>query len=360
MQKAWRLSLTKLLIFTLLVSFSWASIAMNRVSAADALPQVISRNWNQWSKGQLTIDYHGLIADLSNPAIKGEDAAALAALARYMRKHNPTGAMSRADVDSMTEINTITQKQYEAFIQSLATMNRLLYAKGKPNFDVLQQGQIGDCFFFSGIGWLAYYRPQVIVDAIIPLDNGQYRVHFPNGMKVTVDTPTDAELLFFNSASTLTDGLWVTLLEKAVGEVLPHYTSRVVNNAEPAYNLAMGGAPATIERIWTGSEPTVIYLDKNPNRARVREALIAVQQKRLMSQALTPAKSSAHSIAGHHVYAILDFDKSTDVITIWNPWGDEYFPQGPAGIQNGYARKHGIFHMPLDDFMQVYWVLSID
>ena len=65
MQKAWRLSLTKLLIFTVLVSFSWASIAMNRASAADALPQVISRNWHQWSKGQLTIDYHGLIADLS-------------------------------------------------------------------------------------------------------------------------------------------------------------------------------------------------------------------------------------------------------------------------------------------------------
>lgn len=79
-----------------------------------------------------------------------------------------------------------------------------------------------------------------------------------------------------------------------------------------------------------------------------------------MSQALTPAHSIAHSIAGDHVYAILGFNKTSDMLTIWNPWGDDFTPKGPPGIQNGYARKHGVFTMPMDEFMSVYSVLSIE
>lgn len=329
-------------------------------NAANPLSEAIARNWSSWSQGQETVSYHKLIDELANPAYKEADAAALAALARTMRSSHFSGQLSRAQALDMAANNNTLQTQYVHFIDSLPQLSRNLYATGKPNFSALKQGPIGDCFFFSGIGWLTEYRPQVIQQAIVAEPNGQYRVKFPNGVQTVVTAPTDAEILFFNSASTITDGLWVTVLEKAVGAILPNYTKRVDNHVETAYNISLGGGPATIEAIWTGATPTVIYLNHKPARHEVRNALIRVQERNLMSQALTPSHSSAHSIAGDHVYAILGFDKSSDMLTIWNPWGDEFTPKGPPGIQNGYARKHGVFSMPLEEFLTVYWVLSIE
>lgn len=352
-----------ILLAAVMLGLVWTPLgALQSVQRAEAatLTEVIQRNWSHWSRGQATVSYSALIDELANPSFKGEDAAALAALARHLRLERSKMPLSRAEAEELAAADTPTSKQYAAFVESLGTMSRELYTTGQPSFSALKQGPIGDCFFFSGIGWLAQYRPQTIVRAIEPLPNGQYRVSFPNGMKTAVNAPTDSEILFFNSASSITDGLWVTVLEKAVGAVLPNYTQRVVNNVEPAYNIALGGGPAVIEKIWTGESPTVIYLNKHPSRSEVREALIRVQQKNLMSQALTPARSIAHSVAGDHVYAILGFDKATDTLTIWNPWGDEYTPRGPEGIQNGYKRTHGVFTMPLNEFMEVYWILSVE
>lgn len=358
MKKAGRVFVMVVIVCSILWVPLWTAQSLRRVEAA-ALPEVIQRNWIHWSHGQEMVSYHELIDELANSSYKGEDAAALATLARTLRRGR-TKALTRASALELAAADSPTSKQYDTFVESLGSMSRELYASGKPNFDALKQGPIGDCFFFSGIGWLAKYRPQTIVKTITPLSNGQYQVSFPNGMKAMVSAPTDSEVLFFNSASTITDGLWVTILEKAVGSVLPNYTQRVVNNVEPAYNIALGGGPAVIEKIWTGESPTVIYLNKNLSRAQVREALTRVQRNNLMSQALTPARSIAHSVAGDHVYAILGFDRENDKLTIWNPWGDEYTPRGPEGIQNGYKRTHGVFTMPLDEFMSVYWILSIE
>ena len=330
------------------------------VEAATPLSEIIARNWAAWSHGQESVNYHDLIDELANPSYKEADAAALAALARTMRASHFTGQLARTQAVEMAANNHTLQTQYAQFIDSLPQLNSSLFASGKPNFSALKQGPIGDCFFFSGIGWLAEYRPQVIQQAIIEEPNGQYLVKFPNGAQTRVAEPTDAEILFFNSAATITDGLWVTVLEKAVGAILPNYTKRVDNQVETAYNIALGGGPARIEAIWTGASPTVIYLNRKPARHEVREALIRMQERRLMSQALTPAHSIAHSIAGDHVYAILGFNKATDTLTIWNPWGDEYTAKGAPGIQNGYSRKHGVFTMPLDEFMSVYWILSVE
>ena len=349
-----------LCLLCIILSASGVFSITSTAKAATSLSEAIVRNWSSWSQGQETINYHNLIDELANPAYRDTDAAALAALARIMRSNHVTGQLSQAQALEMAANDHTLQTQYAQFIDSLLQLNRSLYASGKPNFPALKQGPIGDCFFFSGIGWLAEYRPQVIQQAIVAEPNGQYRVNFPNGAQTVVTAPTDAEILFFNSVSTITDGLWVTVLEKAVGAILPNYTNRVVNRVEPAYNIALGGGPAMIEAIWTGASPTVIYLNRKPARHEVRNALTRMQERKLMSQALTPAHSIAHSIAGDHVYAILGFDKTLDMLTIWNPWGDDFTPKGPPGIQNGYARKHGVFTMPLDEFMSVYWVLSIE
>lgn len=351
--RAWLNSLIVLILFTCLFS---ATVVAN---ASASLADLFDRNWAAWSHGQNVVTYRGLVDEMPNPAYRGEDAAALAALAHKLQLSR-LESIALSQAIELANTDKPLQTRYANLAASLPTINRQLYASGQPNFAALHQGPIGDCFFFSGIGWLALNRPQVIMQAIQPLPNGQYQVKFPNGPQVVVPTPTDAEILFFNSSSTITDGLWVSILEKAVGSILPNYTQRVVDRAEPEYNIALGGGPAMIEQIWTGAMPTVIYLDKRPSRQQVRSALIRVQERRLMSQALTPRRSIAHSVAGDHVYAILGFDQSTDMVTIWNPWGDDFTPKGPQGLQNGYTRRHGVFKMPLGEFMEVYWVLSIE
>ena len=349
---------TRTWLFTLLLCLllSPANIA----GAATPLADLFDRNWGAWSHGQDTVTYRALVDELPNPAYTGESAAALAALAHKLHFGHLETGVSRSQAIELANNDKALQTRYANILSALPNLSRQLYATGKPNFEALKQGPIGDCFFFSGIGWLSRYRPQIIMQAIQPQPNGTYLVNFPIGMQAVVPKPTDAEILFFNSASTITDGLWVSILEKAVGTILPNYTQRVVDRAEPEFNIALGGAPAMIEHIWTGVLPTVVYLDKRPSRQEIRSALIRMQERRLMSQALTPARSIAHSVAGDHVYAILGFDPTTDTLTLWNPWGDDFTSKGPEGLQNGYARQHGVFMMPLDEFRDVFWVLSIE
>ncbi|WP_319404380.1 C2 family cysteine protease [uncultured Anaeromusa sp.] len=342
----------KLLIaLILLIIFSPQTFAY----AGEAnLAAVIQRNWSQWHDKQDNISYAQVVAQLECP-YTGDDAAALVALAQYFRKNRINYSLNMDSVLKMAE-RPILQEGYQKELQSLAQASHELYASGQPNFSVLKQGPIGDCFFFSGIGWLANYRPQVLMNAITPLSDGRYKVVFPNNLQVVVNRPTDAEMLFFNSSSTISDGLWVTILEKAVGAILPNYTKRVVNEEEPAYNLALGGAPATIERIWTAKTPNVVYLH-NSSYAEVRRILVMMQKKQLMSQALTGKRPPTPSIAGNHVYAIMGFDDQHDVVTLWNPWGDEF---SPLPGHSGFPRKHGVFHLSLKEFCAFYEVLFVE
>ncbi len=318
------------------------------------LTNVLQTNWPQWRDGEDRVSYLQLVAQLKNP-YQGKDAAALAALAHYLRQTRNKEALTQEAVLQLAK-GAALQEWYEKEKRSLTQASHALYAKGQPNFLALQQGPIGDCFFFSGLGWLAHYRPQVIMDSIEALPDGRYKVVFPNGMQVTVDKPTDGEMLFFNSESTITDGIWAPILEKAVGAILPHYTKRVVNEEEPAYNIALGGAPATIEKIWTNKTPHVLYLRKS-GEAEARRLLLEMKEKRLLAQALTGKKPPAPSIAGNHVYAIMDFDSARDELRIWNPWGDDF---KPLPGHSGYPRQHGIFTLSIKEFCEYYEVLFVE
>ena len=52
-------------------------------------------------------------------------------------------------------------------------------------------------------------------------------------------------------------------------------------------------------------------------------------------------------IGYHHAYAVFGFDPKTDLVTLWNPWGQNFQPKGQEGVAHGFATKHGIFRIPL-------------
>ena len=92
-----------------------------------------------------------------------------------------------------------------------------LYAGEGPDFSVMKQGPIGDCYFFCMTGYLALKHPNKIRHMIQAGPSGGYTVQFLDGETFPVPAPTEAELLINNSSSSLSDGIWLCVLEKRWG-----------------------------------------------------------------------------------------------------------------------------------------------
>ncbi len=327
----------------------------DRLKGISPWSQVIERNWARWAGDQSSVTKRDLIARMASPEFRGEDAAALVALENVLRKVDSidkAGAMAPPDPKIL--------KVYQGNVLKLQGAKRVLFANGKPTFTLLQQGPPGDCYFFSGTGWIALYRPEVIVKAITPLPGERYRVRFPNGDEAEVTAPTDAELAINDSVSTLQDGLWMSILEKAAGTVMSRTSEKGAAIPDPTVSIDRPGVPikGIVER-WTGRSARNVLLGRKAKLREVREALLLMERRRSMAEALLLHKPAA-KLPYDHVYAILAFDGESDRVKLWNPWGTDFKPQGPSGRENGYAREKGVFFLSLADFVEFYSVVSIE
>jgi len=244
-------------------------------------------------------------------------------------------------------------------IKKINGIQRVLFAHGRPTFELMQQGPAGDCYFFSGTGWMAIYRNAEIIRCIKPLENGNYKVNFPNHSEAVVTEPTDAEIAYNDSPSTVTDGIWMPVLEKALGVIEGKTNAARDAIPDPTARIDLGGSSNGDVKFWTGHDIILLRFSENGTRHAVKEGLIRMKEKKLMAQASVP-KNPKGKLPGNHVYAIMDFDPGTEMLTVWNPWGTDFHPKGSDGPENGYARKHGIFHITLDDFLQIFYYMAIE
>ena len=316
--------------------------------------QVVGRNWTRWAGDQPSVTKINLIARIASPDFKGEDAAALVAMEKVLRK---VDSIDRAGAMAIQDPKIL--KLYEGNVLKLQGAKRVLFANGKPTFTLLQQGPPGDCYFFSGTGWMALYRPEVIVKAITPLPGDRYRVRFPNGDEAEVTSPTDAELAINDSVSTLQDGLWMSILEKATGTIMSRTNAKGAAIPDPTVSIDRPGVPirSIVER-WTGRTPKNVPLGTRAKPRQVREALVLMEKRRLLAEALLLHKPAA-KLPYDHVYAVLGFDGENDRVKLWNPWGTDFVPKGPSGRENGYARDKGVFYLSLDEFIEFYTDMSV-
>jgi hypothetical protein len=42
------------------------------------------------------------------------------------------------------------------------------------------------------------------------------------------------------------------------------------------------------------------------------------------------------------------------MVMVFNPWGNHIKPSGPPGLANGYPTDHGVFEVPLAEFVQLF------
>lgn len=319
------------------------------------LGEVLKAQWPKLSDGSAGITRVDLEKKMQDPSIKDEDAAALVVLVKKLHKKDDM------QLDLATALDLVAgnrpERDYKTAVVKLRRANRALFANGAPDFEKMKQGHATDCYFFSGTGWVAKHRPDVIVKAIKKTAKG-YKVTFPNGDEAELAPPTDSEIAINDSSATLTDGVWMSVLVKAEGIIEGGRNARRAAIADPTMRVNVGGGPRPIVQRWTGSEPVSFHLGENQNPEPVRKALKRMQKEGLMAEVF--AKKASGHIAGNHCYAIFGYNADTDMVTIWNPWGDNFTPAGPEGPEFGYARRHGIFHIPFDEFMKRFFYMSVE
>jgi hypothetical protein len=332
-----------------------AALSDKELQSITPFAQIVQRNWPRWSQGNKTVTKLDLIAQMAHPEYQGEDAAALVALEFYLKKRPPTDLDTAATIDDPKVL-----KNYQKNVLKLRRAKRTLFANGQPNFHLIQQGPAGDCYFFSASGWMAKNRPGEIMNTITQLDDGRFRVRFANGDEATVTAPTDAELAVNDSESTLQDGLWMSVLEKATGTIQSRTFSKSAAIPDPTVAIDTAGIPiASVVERWTGREARKLPLGKRAHPEQVRNALIRMHNKKSLATALLLHKPPA-KLPYDHVYAIMDFNSLTGMVTLWNPWGTDFTPKGPSGPEFGYERKNGIFYLTFDEFVSFYSFLAIE
>ncbi len=319
---------------------------------------------------------------MNRRSIRGEGAAALAVL-KLRERHTPVSArprfaVSRRDVEHLEEFEATpialaqpegkpsvfrAEGHFKTYVKMLGTMAPELYARGRPDFKAMRQGPIGDCYFFSLTGFLAARHPDRIREMITRDSRGNYVVRFFDGETYPVPNPTEAEMLVNNSSSSLTDGHWICVLEKAIGERM-RKTTKVESKrtAEATDAMASGGSTAMVIALYSGHKAKSITL-RSPAHAIARleelrrEIPAALHQGRLASvemDRLAAGRSKVPGLGYHHAYAILGFDARTDTVTVWNPWGQHFQPKGPEGPAHGFVTEHGVFHVPLRTLYEVF------
>jgi hypothetical protein len=350
---------------------------------------VVSEHFDQWDlnhDGRLETSEIDQL--MNRHAIKGEAAAALAVL-KQRERHTPARdrlqfALTAADLGHFdaqagegvaTDIARGSARPFHAeshFQKNLKMVESLvprLFAGDGPNFQAMKQGPIGDCYFFCLAGYLAARQPARIRQMIEVEPSGNYLVHFLDGETYPVAAPTEAELIVNNSGSSLADGTWLCVLEKAVGERMRQTTRKAEKRtAEATDAMAAGGSTGTVIRLFSGHTARTITLrDAREAAIRMREIRrelpIALAHDRLASVEMNNPPRGQAKVPGlgyHHAYAILAYDSATDSVTVWNPWGQHFEPKGPEGPTHGFATRHGVFQVPVSTLYHQFSTVHIE
>jgi len=344
--------------------------------------QVVLREFDKWDKkheGRLTFDVVEWWT--RNPSLRGEEAAAMAMLHRVLRKETAAAAAHReSHIPDFTRTyfehyNQMTAKERQShyafdvyFLAAkvkIAKESRELFPEGMPKLSTIHQGNIGDCHFLGPLGSMVFTRPGQVKEMIGGDQEHGYSVRFPSRPSVKITPLTDTELGLLSSAGS--NGIWLAVLEKARGEV--HREGSHMNTRDDVDALAASPEKTRIDiELLTGHRPERLVIP-NPSKAprkfaqakrKLRDLLARMDRDKHLCAAASrdpnyvPAPAG---MAGDHSYAVLGYDRSNDVVHVWNPWGNSFTPRGGEGIKAGYETLHGAFKMPLKDFAREFSVV---
>jgi hypothetical protein len=305
--------------------------------------------------------------------IRGDAAASLAAVHRVQRgKVWHHDSFSRQDLIATSGAGR--RPPFESYFrQSRAHIGSILpalFADDGPSLHKLKQGPLGDCFLLATVGAAVDRDPAWFPKAIIGKPGGPYRVAFPGHGVVSVPSVSDAEIALGSNGGG--QGVWLSVLEKAYGQIAPG-AFRGGHEDEPAIDEVSGHGTSTLTlRLFTGHEAgTLRFRPHGSPRAPEGHQLarLVSEARALLSQQFaarrlvccgTTTAATPPGIVPNHMYAVLGFDPTTNLVRVWNPWGNHFEPQGDPGLQNGYPVLEGRFTVPLEDFVRVFTAITFE
>jgi Calpain family cysteine protease len=355
-------------------------------------------SWDQNRDGRLSADeVDRLVAD---PSISGPEAAAVAAIHRYLRCEGNPSAISRRTLLTQAQqqpLRTETGEneegvghekdesqprfvsRYVLFARHLEKAPREVFAGNQaPTLQGVKQGALGDCYFMCVIGATVNRDPQTIRRMLHPNPDGTTDVIFPGSRHVRVPRLTDCEIALTSSAGD--QGVWVNILEKAFGLVkFAHPKSHQSDKDIDLDVISRGGKITSTIQVMTGHKASVIPIRnyKNnkfhpPGRAEMPRLLArldsafskAFAANRLVCTEIAVGIKGIDTppgLSGKHAYAVLGYDQASHIVTVWNPHGRDFTPKlSPPSPKHGYPVKNGVFEVPLKDFVRVFKAVSYE
>ncbi|RYX86232.1 hypothetical protein EON83_03140 [bacterium] len=316
---------------------------------------------------------------LTNPGIKGEEAAAIAALRRGMRAKG----IKSATLEELNDSVPFDAKKkpappqydsmYEVALQKINSVKRELFVTETPQLDGLGQGRLGDCFLLAALGTYINHDPEGLKKMMDVQPDGQVAVTFGTGKCVVLPTPTDGEVVI--GALTRNQGTWANMFEKSVGQVFLE-GQKTERHVAPYGIIGVGGSPHTVLQLITGHKvvrvgcenirkPGLDAATREAKLAELRAILIRNQEAGRMMVAGNGAigEQNAVTVPGIyylHSYGVLGYDPKADTVTFWNPFGNGYKPKGEPGLKYGYVTKYGRFTVPLSEAVQWLGSFSVE
>lgn len=345
----------------LLLAFRAFADGENAKGQSNDFISVVTANFCAWDTDHDgTLSKQELAAAIKNPENKGAMAAALAALKRGRVPGELTTANLRhlPDKDKARLLSL-----YKQFLKRInGATNRDLYPSGAPQLTTIHQGRMGNCYCLAPLGAMLNRDPQDIANLFSVQPGGNVLVRFAGG-PVLVTPPTDAELAL--TAGNSHDGVWINLYEKAMGQAR---NERMPTNKRASLDIdaiATGGSPEPILSYLTGHKVGgfSIQFAQSPDAAakleHLRQQLAdATAQRRLMT--CGTGEVTTPGLSPHHIYAVLEYDHNSDSVKLWNPHGNNFTPDGPPCLTNGYPTTNGIFRVPLADLPHQFTHVSIE
>lgn len=281
---------------------------------------------------------------ISERAFRAKDAAAIVALWKDEKtianlvddgewKRRP--GISRQDLQALQERDgdaqtTFANRVYQEASKRIEMATPELFPDGLASItpDAVRQGSLGVCYFLSAASALAAVDPQAIKDMVSANDDGSYTVRFPSET-VTVPPLSDGD---YGQLSETGGGAWVAVLEKAFLQTRP--------------NADRGGLTAGIRKLTGERSSILVAMSPLMNLDRFRQRLSeASDEGRLMVASRT--WSTNGELSTYHVYTIMDYDPTTDLMTLRDPHGDT----GPQG--------DGYYQMTPQEFREQFDLVAI-
>lgn len=334
-------------------------------SGAEQFFAAVRANFNAFDRnhdGRLTREE--IEIDMQDPRITGGAAAALAALKVGATRSNhltETKSYTLADIDVMESTlragGKLTPNVVKYFVTGLNKQThvpRELFSSGAPHLGAISQSWTSDCYFLSTVGALAEANPGSLLRLIKSNSDGTYTVAFPGKQPVRLRAPTDSELAAYSDA---TDGIWLSLLEKAYAVVRIKDEPKQARTFEPLDSVGFRTGNPSVVGIITGHAFREINLPHKSHRPADGRLFADFRGELRSAVGDRRAVMLGNS---HHVYAITGYDPATDTVTLHNPYNRSWKETLVDGSK--FQSTQGFFTVPaaevVNNFDYVYFELN--